>query len=56
MENDNQLLTGKEVSEQAKISSRTLIRLRQRGEIKFVKIGRSIRYPREVLLAHQGAR
>jgi excisionase family DNA binding protein len=54
--NESQLLTGKEVAEQAKISSRTLIRLRQRGEIKFVKIGRSIRYPAEVLQAQLGAR
>jgi excisionase family DNA binding protein len=42
------LLTIAEFQRDYNVSRSTVYRLRERGEIRFVKIGRSVRIPREV--------
>lgn len=48
--NDTKLMTVKEVAEDLKVSQKTV--LRKKDEIGFIKIGRSIRFEKERVLAY----
>lgn len=49
MESEELLLTENEAAGLLKISGKTLSKIRKRGEIKFVVIGRAIRYEVQAL-------
>ncbi len=44
MESDSLLLTELQAAKKLNLSSKTLSKVRKRGEIHFVQVGRSIRY------------
>jgi excisionase family DNA binding protein len=51
MESDSLLLTELQAAKRLNLSSKTLSKIRKRGEIHFVKVGRAIRYDVEAIVA-----
>ena len=50
MESDSLLLTEFQAAKRLNLSSKTLSKIRKRGEIHFVQVGRAIRYDIEAIL------
>ena len=50
MESDSLLLTEIQAAKRLNLSSKTLSKIRKRGEIHFVKVRRAIRYDVEAIL------
>ena len=50
MESDSLLLTEIQAAKRLNLSSKTLSKIRKRGEIHFVKVGRAIRYDVEAIV------